>query len=396
MAHLKAPTHHPHAKDKLEDQGGAHGRGAAGRSTPRRATSSSTRARWSRPGTRARTTRAAPTRRTPQALALQGELQGHRLLAEALGRDPAQVPRRGRKRNTTRSTSTTRSVSRADSTDARGARVVVEHVRRVHPGPVVALDDVSLTLEPGEFVVLTGPSGSGKTSLLSIIGDLDRPTSGTVEVDGIAIAESPDGYFHRDVVGFVFQHHHLLAHLPARVNVEIPLIGAGVGRASPPRASHGLLDGGRARAPTRLPRRPSVGGRAPARRGRPRPGERPAPAARRRADRRARQRRSAQLVLDLLEDARARRGMTLLVVSYDEAIGSRADRRLYMRDGRLGPRAGRRLRAAQHPRGRHGGPAPGRVEAAQHPDRDPDQERLADRPRRHVRARRPRRRRAPG
>jgi putative ABC transport system ATP-binding protein len=62
---------------------------------------------------------------------------------------------------------------------------VVEGVRRVYPGPIVALDGVSLTLEPGEFIVLTGPSGSGKTSLLSIIGDLDRPTSGTVEVDGV-------------------------------------------------------------------------------------------------------------------------------------------------------------------------------------------------------------------
>jgi len=53
--------------------------------------------------------------------------------------------------------------------------VVVEEVRRVHPGPVIALDGVSVALEPGEFVVLTGPSGSGKTSLLSVIGDLDRP-----------------------------------------------------------------------------------------------------------------------------------------------------------------------------------------------------------------------------
>jgi macrolide transport system ATP-binding/permease protein len=107
---------------------------------------------------------------------------------------------------------------------------------------VVALDDVSLTLEPGEFVVLTGPSGSGKTSLLSIIGDLDRPTSGLVEVDGIAIAESHDGYFHRDVVGFVFQHHHLLPHLPARVNVEIPLIGAGLGAAERRERANALLE----------------------------------------------------------------------------------------------------------------------------------------------------------
>src|SRR5438034_10667568 len=97
------------------------------------------------------------------------------------------------------------------STAEQGARVAVEGVSRVHPGPVVAVADVSLTLEPGEFVALTGPSGSGKTSLLSLIGALDRPTSGTVEVDGVCVSQQ-DGdraRYHREVVGFVFQHHHL-------------------------------------------------------------------------------------------------------------------------------------------------------------------------------------------
>src|SRR3954463_15256803 len=102
----------------------------------------------------------------------------------------------------------------------QGARVVVDAVSRVHPGPVVAVADVSLTLEPGEFVALTGPSGSGKTSLLSLIGDLDRPTSGEIEIDGTTLSDWETGRLHREVVGFVFQHHHLLAHLPARMNVE--------------------------------------------------------------------------------------------------------------------------------------------------------------------------------
>jgi ABC-type lipoprotein export system ATPase subunit len=227
-------------------------------------------------------------------------------------------------------------VSSGESTQTRGARVVVEHVRRVHPGPVVALDDVSLTLEPGEFVVLTGPSGSGKTSLLSMIGDLDRPTSGMVEVDGIAIAESHDGYFHRDVVGFVFQHHHLLAHLPARLNVEIPLIGAGLGTAARRERANALLEEvGLGHRLDSLAVHLSGGER-----------QRVAVARALANDPRllladeptgALDTESAQLVLQLLEDARERRGMTLLVVSYDEAIGSRADRRLYMRDGRLVP-----------------------------------------------------------
>jgi ABC-type lipoprotein export system ATPase subunit len=201
---------------------------------------------------------------------------------------------------------------------------------------VVALDDVSLTLEPGEFVVLTGPSGSGKTSLLSIIGDLDRPTSGTVEVDGIAIAGSSDGYFHRDVVGFVFQHHHLLAHLPARVNVEIPLIGAGLGAAARRARANALLE------------EVGLGHRLDALAVHLSGGERQRVAVARALANNPRllladeptgalDTESARLVLELLEGARARRGMTLMVVSYDEAIGNRADRRLYMRDGRLVP-----------------------------------------------------------
>src|SRR3954465_9977821 len=102
----------------------------------------------------------------------------------------------------------------------QGARVVVDAVSRVHPGPVVAVADVTLTLEPGEFVALTGPSGSGKTSLLSLIGALDQPTSGTVTVDGIEVSADDGGHarYHREVVGFVFQHHHLLAHLTPVTN----------------------------------------------------------------------------------------------------------------------------------------------------------------------------------
>ena len=112
-----------------------------------------------------------------------------------------------------------------------GARVVAEGLCRVHPGPVVAVADVSLTLDPGEFVALTGPSGSGKTSLLSLIGALDRPTSGYVEVDGLRVSHADNlARYHRDVVGFVFQHHHLLEHLTPALNVELPLIGAGVPR----------------------------------------------------------------------------------------------------------------------------------------------------------------------
>lgn len=231
---------------------------------------------------------------------------------------------------------------------AAGAHVVVEGVRRVHPGPIVAVDDVSLTLEHGEFVVLTGPSGSGKTSLLSLIGALDRPTSGRVLVDGAPIDGGADARsrYHREVVGFVFQHHHLLAHLPARANVELPLVGAGLGRRERRERATGLLEEvGLAHRLDELAAHLSGGER-----------QRVAVARALANDPRllladeptgALDSESAQRVLELLEDVRARRGMTLLVVSYDPLIGARADRVLHMRDGRLVPGEDSRLGAPE-------------------------------------------------
>ena len=219
-------------------------------------------------------------------------------------------------------------------TAARGARVVADEVRRVHPGPVVAVDGVSLILEPGEFVVLTGPSGSGKTSLLSMIGGLDRQTSGTIEIEGTRIEEWERDRLHREVIGFVFQHHHLLPHLPATVNVEIPLIGTGLGRSER-----------RARA-TELLRAVGLGHRLDTLAVHLSGGERQRVAVARAIANDPRllladeptgalDSDDSLRVLDLLEELRTRYGMTLMMVTYDETIGNRADRRLYMRDGRL-------------------------------------------------------------
>jgi putative ABC transport system ATP-binding protein len=217
---------------------------------------------------------------------------------------------------------------------ARGARVVVDDVRRVHPGPVVALDGVSLALEPGEFVALTGPSGSGKTSLLSLIGALDRPTSGAIEIDGTAIEEWETGRLHREVIGFVFQHHHLLAHLPARTNVEIPLIGNGLSRGERRERATELLKA--VRLEHRLEslavhlsggeRQRVAVARALANDPRLLLADEPTGAL---------DSDDSQRILDLLAELRERRGMTMLMVTYDEGISRRADRRLYMRDGRL-------------------------------------------------------------
>ena len=94
------------------------------------------------------------------------------------------------------------------------------------PGRVVALEDMSLEVDGGEFVAVTGPSGSGKSTLLSILGVMNPPTSGTVEIDGIdayALSQERQADLRREYVGFVFQQLELLPYLTAVENVMLPL-----------------------------------------------------------------------------------------------------------------------------------------------------------------------------
>jgi len=95
-----------------------------------------------------------------------------------------------------------------------------------------ALEHVDLTVEKGEFVSVMGPSGCGKSTLLNIIGCLDRPTTGTYRLAGRNVERLGDNRLadlRNRFVGFVFQSFHLLPHLDARANVELPLIYRGVG-----------------------------------------------------------------------------------------------------------------------------------------------------------------------
>ncbi|MEU9831755.1 ABC transporter ATP-binding protein [Streptosporangium sp. NPDC048047] len=98
------------------------------------------------------------------------------------------------------------------------ARVHGEGATAVH-----ALKDVSLQVEPGELVAVMGPSGSGKSTLLNVAGGLDRPTSGTVHVDGRDLAGVRDlAALRRRSVGYVFQDLNLIASLTAAENVMLP------------------------------------------------------------------------------------------------------------------------------------------------------------------------------
>jgi len=202
--------------------------------------------------------------------------------------------------------------------------------------PVHALRDLDLALKRGEYLSIMGPSGSGKSTLLNLIGCLDRPTAGSYELDGRETADLSEdelSLIRRHKIGFVFQFFHLVPRLTAAQNVELPMIFAGVGP-----------DERRRRASTALD---SVGLI-------PRAGHRPDQLSGGERQRVAIARAvvmepaivladeptgnldttSGGEIVQLLERLNAR-GLTVIIVTHDPAIGERAPRRIRLSDGRL-------------------------------------------------------------
>ena len=115
---------------------------------------------------------------------------------------------------------------RTEEQRTRQPVIVLDHVSKVYrtgAAEVRALDDMSLEIYAGEFIVFLGPSGSGKTTLLNVIGGLDSPTSGRVAVNGIEVTSLSSRqltHFRRTQIGFIFQFFNLIPTLTARENVE--------------------------------------------------------------------------------------------------------------------------------------------------------------------------------
>jgi putative ABC transport system ATP-binding protein len=108
----------------------------------------------------------------------------------------------------------------------------VSKIYRLGDEEIRALDDVSLDIQAGEFISIIGPSGSGKSTLMHILGCLDSPTKGTIQLDGVMIHDASArelAAIRNRKIGFVFQFFNLLPKLNVMQNVELPMIYSGIG-----------------------------------------------------------------------------------------------------------------------------------------------------------------------
>jgi spermidine/putrescine ABC transporter ATP-binding subunit len=112
--------------------------------------------------------------------------------------------------------------------DPAGASVVLDHVDKTF-GAIAAVDDLSLAIEPNEFMTLLGPSGSGKTTALMMIAGFEIPTGGEIHIDSRPIVGLPP---HRRNIGMVFQNYALFPHMTVAENIGFPLKQRGVDKAA--------------------------------------------------------------------------------------------------------------------------------------------------------------------
>jgi putative ABC transport system ATP-binding protein len=202
-------------------------------------------------------------------------------------------------------------------------------------GVVTILDGVSLEVGPGEFVAVTGPSGSGKSTLLGLIAGLDRPTAGSIKVDGVELASLDEDALARlrlGKIGYVFQSFHLIPTLTAIENVAFPLDLAGVPDTAA-RASALLEEVGLKMRVGHYPAELSGGEQqrvALARAVANDPGLLLADEPTGNLDS-----ATGTQIIDLLVGLHRRHGTTLILVTHDPALAAHADRVVELRDGRV-------------------------------------------------------------
>jgi putative ABC transport system ATP-binding protein len=197
------------------------------------------------------------------------------------------------------------------------------------------LAGIDLALAAGEFMAILGPSGSGKTTLLGLLAGLDRPTRGEVWLEGRRIdglSEDDLARVRRGRIGFVFQSFQLLGNLTALENVSVPLELVGVNDALA-RAEKLLGEVGLAERLHHYPAQLSGGEQQRVALARAFAGEPSVlfadePTGNLDAE-------TGTRVLALIEDLRARRGTTLVLVTHDAEVAARADRRVHLRAGRV-------------------------------------------------------------
>jgi putative ABC transport system ATP-binding protein len=213
-------------------------------------------------------------------------------------------------------------------------------VSKVYPAAgedVRALTGVTLDVSPGEVVALMGRSGSGKTTLLNLMGTLDRPTEGRIEIAGVETQSLPEEgllRLRRETLGFVFQFFNLLPFKNAAENVALPLYYQGVGRKERNRRAEQYLDMvGLSDRKTFMPNQLSGGQKQRVAIARALAGSPPVLLA---------DEPTANLdtavggqILDLFQQLAKSEGRGVLVVTHDPNVRRIADRVVGIRDGRL-------------------------------------------------------------
>lgn len=204
--------------------------------------------------------------------------------------------------------------------------------------PVTLVRDVSLTVAEREFVAITGPSGSGKSSLLYLLGLLDRPTSGTLTIEGRDTGPMNDAELARtrlEMLGFVFQFHFLLPEFTARQNVEIPMrkLGRLSRRQMRDRAGDLLAMLGLADHCDKKPYQLSGGQRQRVAVARALANDPPMVFADEPTG--SLNSKSSEQVFQTLRDLVSERGKTVVAVTHDLDMAARMDRRIHLVDGML-------------------------------------------------------------